>query len=491
MKKFLTFALIGAVLLGVSSVVYANVCAFDAVPAATLLFPFVEYDYVNGGAGGTTLFSITNVSSEAQVVHVTLWTDYSVAILDFNILLTGYDVQTMNIRDILESGILPVTGGNDSPVGDTPNSDGPISETNTLNGDWIAGLLADPESTAVLTCDTGDPQDYADGIDGPILALFEAWLMKSQAAGARDYDTCGAGATSVVGTWWLDDDFNAARKTWMYITADVVTECNLAFPNDPTGVYFTSFLDGANVLMGDVIYLDPTNGFSEALNAVHLEADMDLYTVGTPIPDSIHPVSFYGRYADTDIPAWDYREPLGTAWAFRYFTDAANSAETYIRAWKGGVLSDIVIDLILDSDDQNVSTFTARNCQAYTYYAWDEEEDVTSVSDNPWSIPGVGNEVPNLLPLETQEVNVTEFTLPDAFGWMLFVWPNSNFDAIVGADAPDDWYQTWMGVRYKAFGQYSAAIDGALMANYNCFDTQVLPNLGIHYDYVNAGGFTP
>ena len=73
MKKFLAFALVGAVVLGLSSVVYANVCAFDAVPAATLLFPFIEYDYTTDGAGGTTLFSITNVSSEAQVVHVTLW----------------------------------------------------------------------------------------------------------------------------------------------------------------------------------------------------------------------------------------------------------------------------------------------------------------------------------------------------------------------------------------------------------------------------------
>ena len=499
MKKFLTLALVGAVVLGLSSVVYANVCAFDAVPAATLLFPFVQYDYVNDGAGGTTLFSITNVSSEAQVVHVTLWTDYSVAILDFNILLTGYDVQTLNIRDILQDGVLPVTGGNDSNVGDEPNSDGPVSETNTLNGAWIDGLLADPESTAVLTCDVGDPQDYDDGIDAPILAFFEAWLMKSQAAGARDYSTCTADASSIVGTWWLDDDFNANRMTWMYITADIVTECNLAFPNDLTGQYFQYLMGNDNVLIGDVIYLDPVGGFSEAVNAVHLEADMDLASVASPLWDldngvpSGYPISFYSRYAHGLVQpgSWDYREPLGTAWGFRYFTDADQSAYTYIRAWKGGSWYRNIVDLELDSYDQNVSTFTAHNCLAYTYYAWDEEENVTSVTDNPWSFPGGGNEVPNLLPLETQEVNVDEFTLPDNFGWMLFVWPASNFDGIPGADADPDFYQTWMGVKYQAFGQYSAAIDGALMANYNCFEGQVLPNLGIDYDYVDEFGFTP
>ncbi len=36
MKKFLTLALAGAMVLGVSGVAFANICAFDPVPAATL-----------------------------------------------------------------------------------------------------------------------------------------------------------------------------------------------------------------------------------------------------------------------------------------------------------------------------------------------------------------------------------------------------------------------------------------------------------------------
>ena len=35
MRKFFTLALVGALALGVSSVAYANFCAFDPVPAAT------------------------------------------------------------------------------------------------------------------------------------------------------------------------------------------------------------------------------------------------------------------------------------------------------------------------------------------------------------------------------------------------------------------------------------------------------------------------
>ena len=48
MKKYLTMALVGVVMLGASSAAYANVCAFDNVPSATLLFPFVAYNYAEG-----------------------------------------------------------------------------------------------------------------------------------------------------------------------------------------------------------------------------------------------------------------------------------------------------------------------------------------------------------------------------------------------------------------------------------------------------------
>ena len=130
MKKYLTMALVGAVMLGAGSVAFANVCAFDAAPAATLLYPFVAYNYSEGASGVNTLFSVTNTSSEAQIVHVTLWTDFSVAILDFNILLTGYDVQTMDIRTILANGQLPVTTIGNHTDDEGIFDDGPVSSAN-------------------------------------------------------------------------------------------------------------------------------------------------------------------------------------------------------------------------------------------------------------------------------------------------------------------------------------------------------------------------
>lgn len=153
MKRFLTLALAGALVLGVGSVAYANVCAFDPAPAATLLFPFVSYNYDAGSNGYNTLMAITNVSADAQIAHVTVWTDYSTAILDFNILLTGYDVVTFDIRNILENGQLPVTVNDDYAGGIF--SDGPWSENNEI----VAGSIPipfpnppDPEATDTLNC---------------------------------------------------------------------------------------------------------------------------------------------------------------------------------------------------------------------------------------------------------------------------------------------------------------------------------------------------
>ena len=133
----------------------------------------------------------------------------------------------------------------------------------------------------------------------------------------------------------------------------------------------------------------------------------------------------------------------------------------------------------------------ANSCIPYTYYAWDEDENVNAVGPGfipPWS--GVEDPdpipVPNLFPLETQEVRASEFFLVEDvvtenafFGWMMFIWPLSNWDGANPVIDEYDAYQTWMGVKYAAFGQYTAGRDAAVLANYNCDATQVLPALGI------------
>src|SRR5215213_5998828 len=73
-------------------------CDISVTPAATLLLPYFEVDVTaTAGTGRTTLFSVTNVSPFPQIAHVTVWTDWSFPVLDFNLFLTGYDVQPINM----------------------------------------------------------------------------------------------------------------------------------------------------------------------------------------------------------------------------------------------------------------------------------------------------------------------------------------------------------------------------------------------------------
>jgi hypothetical protein len=473
-------ALVGAVMLGAGSVAFANVCAFDNAPAATLLFPFVAYNYADGANGVNTLFTVTNTSSEAQIVHITVWTDFSVAILDFNVLLTGYDVQPMDIRTILAQGQLPVTtvGGHTTSEGIV--DDGPISEVNQyspidpINPD-------DPEPTSVLSsrCSPSAqayPGRYVTPIPPNILALFEGWLKSSQTV-PRFHDNCDVAPYTPQPLPWFEARDETA-DTWMYITADVVETCNTLFPDEPGYFGSAGEIRYDNVLIGDTLWVNNAERFSEGANAVHLEADFGLPFIATTAPTGF-PVSFYHRYAVPIANDSDYREPLPTAWAFRSLNDPANGLSSYLRVWKGSSANAFIPDLVLADPDESPNEMWARNCLAYTYYAWDEEENVTTTTTMPWSMPGGESVVLNLLPLETQEVDVTQFNILDGSGWMLFVWPASNwFPPFPSTFENFDFYQTWMGVKYVKEGDYSAFIPGAVMANFNCFSNQILPDLG-------------
>ena len=54
--------------------------------------------------GPVSLFTITNVSPKDQIAHVTLWTDRAYPVVTFNVFLTGYDVQSINLYDVIVSG---------------------------------------------------------------------------------------------------------------------------------------------------------------------------------------------------------------------------------------------------------------------------------------------------------------------------------------------------------------------------------------------------
>src|SRR5215207_1587351 len=115
MKKKLALCLALMALLGLGGQAFAVIGTIDDVPAATLLLPYFEVDIANQ-LGVNTLLAINNASPMAVLTHVTIWSDQSIPVLNFNIYLTGYDVQTLSLREVFQDGNLPPT----SPQGQVP-----------------------------------------------------------------------------------------------------------------------------------------------------------------------------------------------------------------------------------------------------------------------------------------------------------------------------------------------------------------------------------
>ena len=81
----------------------AEMCAIDPSPAATLLAPYFSVDtaYCNSDVGEGTIIYLTNAQASATIAHVTLWTDFSVPTYSFDLSLTGFDVQQIDLKSLI------------------------------------------------------------------------------------------------------------------------------------------------------------------------------------------------------------------------------------------------------------------------------------------------------------------------------------------------------------------------------------------------------
>ena len=121
-KTFVTLAAItGLVTAAAPALAQFNVATVADQPAATLLLPYFEVDLANP-AGANTYFTINNASATAALGHVTVWSAMHVPVYTFDVYLTGFDVQAINVRDIL-SGRLPRTASDgQDPIDNFPLS---------------------------------------------------------------------------------------------------------------------------------------------------------------------------------------------------------------------------------------------------------------------------------------------------------------------------------------------------------------------------------
>ncbi|MGK2855789.1 MAG: hypothetical protein ACSLFQ_01145 [Thermoanaerobaculia bacterium] len=308
MRK-LTFALIAIVCLAAGPAAMAELCAADPVPAATLLLPYFEVDLADAN-GITTLFSITNASASAGLVHAVIWSDLSVPVLDFDIYLTGYDTQIVNLRDVLVNGVLPRTADDGADPSDTISPQGPLSQDINLPG--------------------------ATGPCGSTSTVFPAGSIGSLFVTHMQTSLTGEFSPLLGGCAGQNFGDSIARG---YMTFDSVTQCSLLFPGD--AAYFAGGVaDNRNIFFGDYQYVHPANNFAQGDVLVSIEAartDGRGTFAGGPLANPYTPfvpgdLTFYGRYVA--YTALDQREPLPSTWGVRYNTGGPFDGGTDLIVWR-------------------------------------------------------------------------------------------------------------------------------------------------------------
>jgi hypothetical protein len=386
--------------------VLAGSCRVADQPAATLLVPYFETD-LSDPEGVTTLISVNNASSKPVLARVVLWTDWGVPTLAFDLYLTGYDIQRVNLRDLF-TGLLPRTGPAISPNGPLSVMTDDFPGCGSPNGPHVVPTQDLPALTAA------DRETLrAAHMGRPVGPAQEARCLGS----ARPEPNVAVG----------------------YATIDAVSRCTptavgtaVNTPADPK--YFaaggTGLASDDNALWGDLIYVDRKAKRADSGTLVHIVADADAFGPGD--------YTFYGRYVDFD--GRDDRAPLSSLYYARYVGGGAFFGDTDLLVWR----------------DNRSPAATGADCAKGPSWsplgesqlvAFDEQE-------NPTQIPNS-----NAFPLATQRVRVgsPSLPIPNPYGWMMLdLWHHDGTHA-----------QGWVGIRMSAQGRYSVGHE-ALRADDLC-----------------------
>jgi hypothetical protein len=510
MKKFTV--LVALALLAATGTGYAVTCAQDNVPAATLLVPYFKVGGNGTSTTGTdipeggidTLVAITNVSDINLIAHVTVWNKYSAPVLDFNIPMTGYDVVTFRMKDILNGRLNPnaltqdpaiFAGNNDvcfSVLGGFPNGD-----------PWDM-----PYDGAFIRFTNPDSVDRRNAISSYAVPAYTGsfrtrvwdsldespdYTSMTSSTSYRDFDNpvCGVSSDGVI-----SGDFSG------YVTIDVANFCTNYFPsqaqfyyNDAIATIGWGTAGGPNVLMGDTFFVDPAvpGGNISGDPVVHLEFDsrLDWFTDKT----------FYDRYytpSDTgSTPAGvpseyvyrgDGREPLGYRYGFRFLNDSANGLQTWATIWRSDVFGAdpaggtaptgffnnlcpwyrAPIDPALEG--WSIWGFSSR---AISVLLFDEDENTYSPSTGGPS----GGQLPSTnvyVYLEAQRLRFASNATLNPAGYK-FGWTSWTFNSV---NTQYPWYrQAWVGIQHSAPGNFiSVGHDATLLNN------QFTCELGSPYD---------
>ncbi|HEV3072977.1 MAG TPA: hypothetical protein VHB47_01060 [Thermoanaerobaculia bacterium] len=415
-KTAVTLALVGLLALGGQAA--AVICTIDAVPAATLLLPYFEVDLSNPN-GLTTLFSVNNASATAILVKVEVWTDLSVPVLDFSVYLTGYDVQTINLRDIIVNGNLPQTASAGQDPTDTISPKGSFSQD--INFASCTGFLPPP----------------------PLPASFIAYLQAALTGKSipAPFNSCAVGpccAAQAIGD-------NIARG---YITMDTVNQCDIINPSTPGyfGAGGTGHATNQNVLWGDFFIVNSAQNFAEGSDLVHIEA-----SATNPATSTSGRYTFYGRYVGWS--AIDNREPLATTFAARYLNGGPFSAGTSLICWRDSKTSQNQFSCPAGSGNPPWFPLAQEGVVVFD----EQEHPLTQTGCTVSPCPTITSQV---CPAETQRVQVGGASLPvnSNFGW-LYLDLNDTIAGNPNPPVDPAAAQAWVIYTLASNGHFAVGID--------------------------------
>ena len=392
-----------------------DTCDIALLPAATLLLPYFEVD-LEDPQGETTIFTVTNVSPEDRIARVTLWTDYAFPVITFNIYLTGYDVQSINLYDVIARGFIAPDEGTGTQV----TKRGPFSDRN-----FELDLGACARLVGRL------PASYVERMQ---IAFTEGVVPTLG-------DTAGCNNVG-----------NEHENAIGYATIDVVRNCE---ENQPTSLaYWTEDIAWDNVLIGEYSQIHSAENLAQSSTLVHIRAIPEGGTAEQRRAvqrtyDAGFPRTFYSRYQPANAPKLDGRQPLPSVFAVRWI--ALDEFDTLLKIWREGPTGR---DTPCHEWDRNVRTWTET-------VRFDEHENVWA--DIPWRPPYPVPEIP-WLPA-TSMISVSDpFVIPPHTNGARGGWIYINLDDD-GPMADGEAAQNWVISSMRAGGRYSVDIDAAALGN--------------------------
>ncbi len=369
-----------------SSINNDDSCDVKVGPAATLLLPYFEVNTNPTVQGQTTLFTVTNVTRYPQIAHVTLWTDWAFPVLSFNLFLTGYDVQAINLYDVIVRGTIA------PPSGASPTT--------------TSGVLSAAGGNLRPTLDcASNPALLPTSIANAVRASLTTGVF-NPGGGVTSCSTAGGTHANAIG----------------YATIDVVANCTNLMPTDPS--YYATDLLFDNVLIGDYQQLDGSAAGAGAASVpdaagnpmVHIRAVPEGGGAGVNIPTGL-PYTFYDRYTPAATRTIDRRQPLPSTFAARYIEGGTGAFATNYTIWREGVTG---------AGASCASHVNNSDMALGEFIRFDEHENPTAFSFSPICAPCGPS--PPALPAASSSNTAASYIFPYAIGTDVGGWMYMNLN---------------------------------------------------------------